>query len=132
MTELFKGCLSSTFRKKLITERFVRNILSRKHSGFNVDHDVRIPALSYQAREALPQYIARRMAVPPPISLKKMSIEENGDGTLISYTSNSDFSKGETRTITVMHFLLELTQHIPPRRAQAARRNARNIQRYWV
>lgn len=42
-----------------------------------MNHDIRIPAFSHQAREALSQYIASRMAVLPLISLKKMSIEEN-------------------------------------------------------
>ncbi len=52
----------------------------------------------------------------------KMSIEENGDGALISYTYRTDFFKVETRTFAVMRFLLELTQHIPPRGSQYIRR----------
>jgi len=46
----------------------------------------------------------------------------NGDGNLIFYTSNNDFFNAKTKTFTAMRFLLELTQHIPPRRAQYIRR----------
>ena len=65
----------------------------------------------------LSQYIPR-----PPISLKKMSIEENGKATVISYTPDNDFFKGKTETFSVTRFLLELTQHIPPRGSQYIRR----------
>ena len=59
---------------------------------------------------------------PPPLSLKKISIDENGEATVISYTSDNDFFKGEIRTFPVMRFLLELTQHIPPKDCQYIRR----------
>jgi len=35
------------------------------------------------------------MAVPPPLSLKKIGIQENGEATVISYTSDNDFFKGK-------------------------------------
>ncbi len=41
---------------------------------------------------------------------------------MISYTSNNDFFKGETRTFTVMQFIAEATQHIPPKGCQYIRR----------
>ena len=69
------------------------------------------------ARQSLSQYIAR-----PPLSLKKISIEENGEATVISYTPANDFFKGKIETFPVMRFLLELTQHIPPRGSQYIRR----------
>jgi hypothetical protein len=82
-----------------------------------VDASVRIPAFSDQARQALSQYIAR-----PPLSLKKIGIEENRDATVISFTSQSEFFKGKTETFPVMRFFLELTQHIAPKGCQYIRR----------
>ena len=58
---------------------------------------MRIPAFSDQARVALSQYIAR-----PPLSLKKIGIEENGDATAVSFTSQSEFFKGKTETFPVV------------------------------
>jgi hypothetical protein len=77
---------------------------------------VRIPAFSEQAREALSQYIAR-----PPLSLKKIGIEENREATAVSFTSQSEFFKGKTETFPVMRFFLEFTQHIPPKGCQYIR-----------
>jgi len=54
--------------------------------------------------------------------LKKISIEENGESTVISYTSDNDFFKGKIESFSVTRFLLELTQHIPPRGLQYIRR----------
>jgi hypothetical protein len=82
-----------------------------------VDHSIRIPAFSIRAREALSQYIAR-----PPLSLKKIGIEENREATVISFTSHSEFFKGKTETFPVMRFFLELAQHIPPKGCQYIRR----------
>ncbi|NIO10524.1 MAG: hypothetical protein GTO14_23155, partial [Anaerolineales bacterium] len=67
--------------------------------------------------EALSQYIAR-----PPLSLKKISIEENGEATVIVYTSDNEFFKGKIESFPVTRFLLELTQHVPPRGSQYIRR----------
>jgi len=44
-----------------------------------------------------------------------LSKEENGDSTVISFTSDSEFFKGKTETFPVMRFFLELTQHISPK-----------------
>jgi hypothetical protein len=70
----------------------------------------------------LSQYIARRMAVPPPLSLKKISIKENREATVIPYISDNEFFQEKTETFSVMRFLIELTQHIPPRGSQYVRR----------
>jgi hypothetical protein len=78
---------------------------------------VRLPAHSTEVRKALSQYISR-----PPLSLKKVSVCENGDATVVSYTSDNEFFKGKTEAFSVTRFLLELTQHIPPRGSQYIRR----------
>jgi hypothetical protein len=82
-----------------------------------VDASVHIPAASSKTREALSQYIAR-----PPLALKKIGIQENGEATVISYISDNDFFKGKIESFPVPRFLLELTQHIPPRGLQYIRR----------
>ena len=56
------------------------------------------------------------------MSLKKISIEENGEATVISYTSDNDFFKGKIESFSATRFLLELTQHITPRGLQYIRR----------
>ena len=56
------------------------------------------------------------------LSLKKISIEKNGEATVISYTSNKEFFKGKIESLSESRFLLELTQHIPPREFQYIRR----------
>ena len=51
-----------------------------------------------------------------------MSIEENGEATLISYTASNDFFKGKIKTFTAIQFISELMQHIPPKACQYIRR----------
>ncbi len=118
MSEYFRKIIIKFFlKKKLINANLATKLVNWRHSGFSVDNAVGIPAFSDKARESLSQYIAR-----PPLSLKKISIQENGETTVISYTSNNDFFKGKTETLPVTRFLLELTQHIPPRGSQYIRR----------
>ncbi|MBW8003971.1 MAG: transposase [Planctomycetes bacterium] len=71
MTELFRRLVIKYFQEKnLINERFARNLLSWKNSGFSVDNTVRIYGNDNKAREALSQYIAK-----PPVSLEKIKYE---------------------------------------------------------
>jgi hypothetical protein len=51
-----------------------------------------------------------------------MRIRENGEATVISYTSDNEFFQGKTETFFLTRFLLEATQHIPPRGSQYIRR----------
>ena len=51
-----------------------------------------------------------------------MSIRENGEATVISYTSDNEFFQGKTESFSVSRFLLEVTQHISPRGSQYIRR----------
>jgi len=104
-------------KEQLINATLATKLINWRHSGFSVDNAVGIPVFSDKTRQSLSQYIAR-----PPLALKKISIEENGEATVISYTSDNDFFKGEIRIFPVMRFLLELTQHIPPRGSQYIRR----------
>ena len=52
----------------------------------------------------------------------KKSVCENGDATVISYTSDNEFFQEKTETFSMMRFLLELTQHVPPLGSQYIRR----------
>jgi hypothetical protein len=123
MSEYFRRVIIKFFLKKeLISAKLATSLINWRHSGFSVDNSVHLPARSTEARKALSQYISRRMAVPPPLSLKKISVCENGDATVISYTSDNEFFQEKTETFSVMRFLLELTQHVPPRGSQYIRR----------
>jgi len=104
-------------KKQLINASLATKLINWRHSGFSVDNAVGIPVFSDKARQSLSQYIAR-----PPLSLKKISIEENGEATVISYTSDNDFFKGKIESFSATRFLLELTQHITPRGLQYIRR----------
>jgi hypothetical protein len=118
MSEYFRHVIIKFFLKKqLISAKIATSLINWRHSGFSVDASVHIPAGSSKTREALSQYIAR-----PPLSLKKISIKENGEATVISYTSDNEFFKEKTEAVPVTRFLLELTQHIPPRGSQYIRR----------
>jgi hypothetical protein len=118
MSEYFRRVIIKFFLKKqLISAKIATSLINWRHSGFSVDASVHIPAGSSKTREALSQYIAR-----PPLSLKKISIEENREATVVYYTSDNEFFKGKIESFPVTRFLLELTQHIPPRGSQYIRR----------
>jgi len=118
MSEYFRRVIIKFFLKQqLISARVATSLINWKHSGFSVDHSIRVPASSIKAREALSQYIAC-----PPLSLKKIGIQENGEATVISFTSDNEFFAGKTESFALMRFLLELTQHIPPKGCQYIRR----------
>ena len=87
MSEYFRRVIIKFFlKKKLISAELATSLINWRHSGFSVNASVRIPAGSAKTREALSQYIAR-----PPLSLKKISITEKSEATVISYTSDNDF-----------------------------------------
>ena len=51
---------------------------------------------------------------------------------MISYTSDNDFFKGKIESFSVTRFLLELTQHIPPRGLQYIRRYGLYAPQRWI
>jgi hypothetical protein len=78
LSQYFRSTMVAFFLKRtLLNQRLARNMLDWAHSGFSVDLSVKIPATSSKAREALAQYIAR-----PPVSLKKMLVEEQAGSVL--------------------------------------------------
>jgi hypothetical protein len=42
-------------------------------------------------------------------------LEQRGEARVIEYTSYNEFYKGRKKALPVNRFLLELTQHMPPR-----------------
>jgi hypothetical protein len=118
MSEYFRRVTIKFFLKnELISARLATSLINWRHFGFSVDASMHIPAGSSKTQEALSQYIAR-----PPLSLKKISIEENGEATVVYYTSDNEFFKGKIESFPVTRFLLELTQHVPLRGSQYVRR----------
>jgi len=109
----YHGYFENTHGEQFINASLATKLINWRHSGFSVDNAVGIPVFSDKARQSLSQYIAR-----PPLSLKKISIEENGEATVISYTSDNEFFKGKIESFSATRFLLELTQHITPRGSQ--------------
>jgi hypothetical protein len=105
-----RGIIKVFLKKELISARLATSPINLRHSGFSVDSSIHLPAHSIEARKALAQYFSR-----PPLSLKKISVCKNGDATVISYTSDNEFFQGKTEPFSVSCFLLEMTQHIPPR-----------------
>ena len=102
MSEYFRRVIIKFFLdKELISAKLATSLINWRHSGFSVDNSVHLPARSTKARKALSQYISR-----PPLSLKKMSIRENGEATVISYTSDNEFFQGKTETFFLTRFLL--------------------------
>ena len=111
-------------RRKLINERFARNLLSWKHSGFSIDNSVRI--LDKSSRESLAQYMAR-----PPISLKKIQYE-GFKGRVLFHTHYNEYFKENVHMFNALDFLAELTQHIPPKGVQLIRRYGLHSSRGWA
>jgi len=50
-----------------------------------------------------PYVLGKARDAAPPISLKKISTEENAEATVISYTSDTDFFKGKAETFSLEH-----------------------------
>jgi hypothetical protein len=78
LSQYFRSTVIRFFlQKRLINERLAKSMQNWTHSGFSVDLSVKIPATSSTARLSLAQYIA-----PPPLSLKKMLVEEQAGSVL--------------------------------------------------
>ena len=117
MAEHFRRTVIRFFlQKKLINERLAENLLTWRHSGFSIDNGVKIPASSQKAREALSQYISR-----PPLSLSKIVFEET-TGIVIYYSGYNDYFKKNQQLFTVLDFICNVTQHVPPKAARYIRR----------
>ena len=117
LSQYFRSSVLAFFlERKLINDRLARNMLDWRHSGFSVDLSVTIPATFSRAREALAQYIAR-----PPVSLKKMLVEEHAASVLYRSEYNPYF-RTNSRLFPAMEFLVEILQHLPDAGARLIRR----------
>jgi len=72
MTELFRRLVIKFFKdRKLTNDKFGRNLLAWKNSGFSIDNSIKISANDDKVKEAVAQYISR-----PPVSLKQLMYEQ--------------------------------------------------------
>jgi len=93
--------------RRLIDERLAKNMLDWTHSGFSVDLTVKIPANSPTTRVALAEYIAR-----PPLSLKKILVEEHG-GSVLYRSEYNPYFKTNQKLFPAIEFVVDLLQHLP-------------------
>jgi hypothetical protein len=108
LSQYFRSSMVAFFLKRsLLNERLARNMLGWTHSGFSVDLTVKIPATSSKAREALAQYITR-----PPVSLKKMLVEEHA-GSVLYRSEYNPYFRTDSRLFPAPEFLVEVLQHLP-------------------
>jgi hypothetical protein len=103
-------------KRRLINERLAKNMLDWTHSGFSVDLTVKIAANSPKTRVSLAEYIAR-----PPLSLKKMLVEEHGGSVLYRSVYNPYFATDQ-KLFPAIGFLVDLLQHLPDAGAHLVRR----------
>ena len=90
-----------------ITDKIASNLLSLKHSGFNINNSIRIMGHDNKSREALAQYITRC-----PVSLKKISYE-SAKNRVIFKTKYNAYFKGYQKVFDLILFLGFVAQHIP-------------------
>jgi len=117
LSQYFRSRMVAFFlRRSFLNERLARNMLGWTHSGFSVDLSVKIPATSSKAREALAQYIAR-----PPVSLKKMLVEEHA-GSVLYQSEYNPYFRTNSPLFPATEFLVEVLQHLPDPDARLIRR----------
>ena len=116
MKECFRQLVVNHFKNTgRITDKRARNLLSWRHSGFNIDNSIRILGYDNKARESLAQYIARC-----PISLKKI-IYESFKGKVIFKTKYNAYFKENLKVYDPVEFIALLAQHIPISRVRLIR-----------
>jgi hypothetical protein len=121
----------------LVDEALVRDMLSWPHSGFHAWQGPLVSCLEQPALERVGQYAARgpvsleRLALVPggEPSQSRLSWEEGGveadPGAVVGRvvcTSGKEIAKhhGSTRVLDPLHFIAELTMHVPDRHQKTA------------
>ncbi|MGA2381020.1 MAG: transposase [Spirochaetia bacterium] len=92
------------------------SLLCWRRSGFSVDGSVGLYATDPAAMERLAQYMAR-----PPISLSKVTLQEQGANVLFHAKYNPYFRQS-LKLFAVTDFIAERTQHLPPKGVHHIRR----------
>ena len=116
MKECFRRLVVDHFKDSgLLAEKMAQNLLSWKHSGFNINNSIRLMGHDNKARESLAQYIARC-----PISLKKI-IYESFKGKVIFKTKYNAYFKENLKVYDPVEFIGLATQHIPVPRVRLIR-----------
>ena len=116
MKECFRRLVINHFKDTgLLPEKMARNLLSWKHSGFNINNSIRIMGKDNKAREALAQYIARC-----PISLNKIIYEPVNEKVIFKTKYNTYF-KENLKVYDPVEFIGLAAQHIPVPRVRLIR-----------
>jgi len=108
--------LALFLQRGLIERDRAEGLLCWKHSGVSVDGSIGLYATDAASMERLAQYMAR-----PPISLAKVTLEEQGAKVLFHTTYNPYFGEN-LKLFAVTDFIAELTAHIPPKGVHYIRR----------
>ena len=107
LSQYFRSTVIDFFlQRRLIDERLAKNMIDWTHSGFSVDLTVKIPATSPTARVSLAEYIAR-----PPLSIKKMLVEEHG-GSVLYRSEYNPYFKTNQKLFPAIEFVVDLLQQI--------------------
>jgi DNA-directed RNA polymerase subunit RPC12/RpoP len=112
----------------LIDERLAKKMLAWTHSGFSLDLTVKIPTNFSKTRVGLAEYIPRSTAgrspargARPPLSLKKLLVEEHG-GSVLYRSEYNPYVKTDRKRFPAIGFLVDLLQHLPDAGAHMIRR----------
>ena len=107
MKECFRRLIVNHFKDTgLLPEKMARNLLSWKHSGFNINNSIRIMGKDNKARESLAQYIARC-----PISLNIIIYEPVNEKVIFKAKYNANFREN-VKIYDSVQFIGLVAQHI--------------------
>ena len=116
MKECFRKLVIKYFEDaKLLSPELAKNLLSWKHSGFNIDNSIRITASDNEAREAIAQYTSTSLSTGMarcPVSLNKI-IYEPFKGKVIFKTKYNKYFKENLKVYNADELIARLAQHIP-------------------
>ena len=110
MAQAFRQRVLALFLELGLMDRdHAEGLLCWRRSGFSIDGSVELYATNPAAMERLAQYMAR-----PPISLSKVTLEEQGANVLF-HTKYNPYFQQSLKLFAVTDFIAELTQHLPPK-----------------
>jgi hypothetical protein len=117
LQESFTQKLLSVLVDKGLLEATARDsILSQEHTGFNVYAGEPISGDDENARLFLARYLKKS-----PLNASWLSIEQSEDEPRVIYTKDSADGEVERQEFTPLHFLAELSLHIPKTFEQMSR-----------
>ncbi|MGA1871933.1 MAG: transposase [bacterium] len=110
------NALGILLNQEHLNDDIITNLLSWRHSGFNIDNSMRIAADNQEGKITLAQYIIRNT-----FSLDKLIYNEK-TGTVIYHSKMTHGSgKKNFEIYTAEEFIAAVTQHIPEKSFQRIR-----------